>query len=227
MRQVAPKLTRLALSFLACSGLVAAQGCTKSTVACATSAACGNGTVCTAGRCLDAEAIPVPQRAQRVVLDPLSVAVLSSRHGNTTPAYVSFGKETWGDVVLLLRFPAPFSNTTQIHAAHLVMMPTPGSIPGPSPVRIQVARVLEPWAAHEANWATLPQLSSTNNDIWVSSWAGRPLRIDVTKQVRRWTEQRHDDHGLAVMASPQTEFGETYSLGTGEGRGPRLDVYLQ
>jgi len=169
----------------------------------------------------------MPKSVQRVVIEPAEVSVVSSRRADISPAYVSFGKNAWGNVVLLMSFQTPFSDTTQIIGAHLVMDPPPRSIAGPSAVSIKIARVLEPWSPHDVSWSTLPQLSSNSAAIWASSWGNRSLRIDVTEQVQRWREHRRDDHGLAVLASPQNEIGETYSLGTGDGRGPRLDVYLR
>jgi len=209
-------------------GLSLGAGCAKGPVPCATTAACGEGTLCVAGRCRDAKVSPAPQSAQRVVLEPLDAVVVSSsgRH-ELSSAHVSFGKESWGEVVLLLRFPAPFRDTTQILSAHLVMDPSPGAIPGPGPVRLRLARVLEPWAPKDASWSTLPRLSSVDDSFLASSWGHRSLRLDVTEQVRRWREHRSDDQGLAVLASPQNEVGETYSLGLAGGRGPRLDVYLR
>ncbi len=203
-------------------------GCAKGSVPCATTAACGEGTLCVAGRCREAKTSLAPQSAQRVLLEPLdAVVVTSSGRHELGSASVSFGKESWGEVVLLLRFPAPFRDTTQILSAHLVMDPPQGAVPGPMPVRLRIARVLEPWAPKDASWATLPRLSSVDDSFLASTWGHRSLRLDVTQQVRRWREHRADDQGLAVMASPQNEVGETYCLGLAGGNGPRLDVYLR
>ncbi|MCL2822761.1 MAG: DNRLRE domain-containing protein [Polyangiaceae bacterium] len=207
--------------------VLTAPGCARQARVCATSAACGDGSVCFAGQCRKAKAGVVPLSSQRVVLEPIDVSVVSSRRSEINSSYVSFGKKGWGDVVVLMRFPAPFSDSTRVVSAHLVMDPPPGSTPGPSPVGIRIARVVDPWESGSVTWGTLPTLSSPSTMFWVSSWGGRSLRVDVTGQVRRWREQRGDDHGIALRSAAQNEIGETYSLGTGDGRGPRLDVYVR
>jgi len=207
---------------------IAGAGCAGKPIPCVSSAACGPDTVCVAGRCREGKDAPVPASAQRLVLEPVAMAVVSSSgtHERNT-SIVSFGKASWGDVVLLLRFAAPFGETTQILSAHVVLDRVPRFVPGPQPVRLQVARIVEPWSAAQASWATLPQLRVVNTTFWASTWGERPLRIDVTEQVQRWREHRRDEQGLAIVSSPQNEIGETYSLGLLQGRGPRLDVYLR
>lgn len=228
-------MARSALSFgssatllLLGGGIVYLHGCASATQTCATTTACGEGKICVAGQCRDAKESPAPQSAQRVVLDPIDVAVVSSSGlRGLERADISFGRDSLGELVMLLRFPAPFTDTTQILSAHLVMAPATGSIAGPAPVKLRLARILEPWTPEETRWATLPRLSAIESTFLASTWGNRPLRLDVTPQVRRWREHRPEDHGLAVLASPQNHTGETYSLGLTGGHAPRLDVYLR
>lgn len=215
---------------LAASGVLLAQGagCAAQSRACATSAACVDGNVCVVGLCRPAKRAPTRQSAQRVVLEPSSVAIVTAAGAERAgPATVAFGKEELGELVLLLRFPVPFTDSTQILSAYVVMDPAPGAIPGPAPVELRIARILEPWSSHDATWATLPRLSSVESTFLASTWGARPLRLDVTQQVRRWREHRRGDHGLAVLAAPQNPVGAVYSLGLAGGNGPRLDVYLR
>jgi hypothetical protein len=156
------------------------------------------------------------------------MSVVSSKEtGDWDRSDMSFGKESLGHVVMLLRFPAPFSDTTQIVSAYLVLEPALGSIPGPSPVTLSLARILEPWVSEQVAWSRLPRFSQIESTFLASTWANRILRMDVTTQVRRWREHRSDDHGLAVFAAPQNHSGETYSLGLAGGEAPILDVYLR
>ncbi len=162
------------------------------------------------------------------MLEPLAVDVVASQGPEPFDlATVPLGKEALGELVVLLQFPAPFSDSTQILSAHVVMSPAPGAIPGPAPVELRVSRILDPWTPEDSSWATLPSLSATEATFLASTWGGRVLRLDVTDQVRRWREHRHDDQGLAILASPQNEVGATYSLGFTGADGPKLDVYLR
>jgi hypothetical protein len=180
------------------------------------------------GWCRPEKSTPVPATAQRVVLEPAAVAVVTSADdGQRAGGDVVFGREQAGEVALLMRFASPFRESTQIKAAYLVLDVSPSVPPGPAPVRLRLARIVAAWSAETVNWRRLPQLSAVQGTYWASGWAGRQLRLDVTEQVRRWREQRPDDQGLAVLAAPQNPFGASYALGTAGGRGPRLDVYLR
>lgn len=205
-----------------------AAGCASSQPVCSSAATCPKGTICVAGRCRPKKEVPAPASSQRVVLEPTAVSLVSSKGGDGFGrADAPFGKRAAGDVVLLLRFPAPFNDTTEILSAFVVMDPAPGAIPGPGPVELRIARILEPWSPEHVSWTRLPSLSGIESTFLASTWAGRELRLEVTDQVRRWRQHRADDQGLAVLASPQNDVGATYSLGLAEGRGPRLDVYLR
>lgn len=221
-------LGRLAALLALGSGLTFVSGCAASNQACGSTAACGSGKMCVTGRCRDPKTVPAAQSAQRVVLEPTALAVVSSKDASSQDrADIPFGKSALGELVVLLQFPAPFTDTTNILSAYLIMDPAPGAIPGPAPVELRVARILAPWSTQDVDWATLPSLSSVESTFQASIWAGRTLRLDVTEQVRRWREHRRDDHGLAVLAAPQNDVGATYSLGLVGGNGPRLDVYLR
>lgn len=228
MARTLPLLGRLAALLALGSGLSFVTGCAASNQACGGTASCASGKLCVTGRCRDAKSVPAAQSAQRVVLEPIALAVVSSKDAeNQERADIPFGKSALGELVLLLQFPAPFTDTTNILSAYLVMDPAPGTIAGPAPVELRVARILAPWSRQDVDWARLPSLSSVESTFQASIWAGRTLRLDVTEQVRRWREHRRDDHGLAVLAAPQNEVGATYSLGLVGGNGPRLDVYLR
>jgi hypothetical protein len=130
-------------------------------------------------------------------------------------------------MVLLLGFDSPFSETSRIVSAYLVLEPMPGETPSTSPVPFEVARVLEPWSPEAATWSRLPRLSPALSTGLASNWAGRSLMVEVTAMVQRWCEHRDDDHGVAIVAEAHDPLGASYALGTAGGRGPRLEVYLR
>ena len=213
---------------LSLAALILGPGCAASRAPCATSTGCAGKMQCVAGLCRAPKAVPAPSQAQRVVLEPTSLAlVMSKQSDDVQSADIPFGKESAGQVVLLLAFPAPFSETAQIRSAFVVLDPMPGALPGPAPVELRLARIVSPWTPDEASWSTLPRMSGVEGTFLASTWGDRRLWIDVTEQVRRWRSHRSDDHGLAVVAAPQNPIGASYALGIAGGRGPRLDVYLR
>lgn len=170
----------------------------------------------------------MPVALRRLVLEPARVAVVTSRGaGSPNPTEIPFGRDSAGQVVLLLGFDAPFSPDTDVRSAYLVLEPVPDVTPSARPVSLSLARIVAPWSAGDCSWERLPKLSSIDSTWMASTWGQRPLRIDVTSAVRRWREHRSDDQGLAVLAAPQDAFGARYALGTGRGRGPTLDIYLR
>jgi hypothetical protein len=214
---------------LSLAAMINGLGCAASSTPCATSTACGDKMPCVAGLCRPPKFVPAPSQSQRVVLEPTSVALVTSRQQDDgfQSADIPFGRESAGHVALLLSFPAPFGETSQIRSAFVVLDPMPGSLPGPAPVELRLARIVSPWTPQEAAWSTLPRMSGVEGTFLASTWGSRRLWIDVTEQVRRWRDHRSDDHGLAVIAAPQNPVGASYALGIAGGRGPRLDVYLR
>jgi hypothetical protein len=54
-----------------------------------------------------------------------------------------------------------------------------------------------------------------------------PLRVDVTPLVRDWGRRAADDHGIALLAKGDDEYGTVVSTGASRGSGPKLEVYIK
>ncbi len=218
------RTTLFCLSALA--GMLA--GCGSVQRPCLQAGTCGQKHACVASECLRSNEALVPVALRRLVLAPSRAAVVTSRTSDAMNAtQIPFGREADGQVILLLGFEAPFGPDTDIRSAFLVLEPVADATPSSAPVALSLARILSPWSARDVSWGRLPRLSAIEGTWKASTWGQRPLRIDVTDEVRRWREHRDDDQGLALMASPRDAFGATYALGTGRGRGPVLDIYLR
>jgi hypothetical protein len=169
-----------------------------------------------------------PLDAQRIVVSPTELAVVSPRNGGSAlPAEIPLGSTSAGSVMILLRFPTPWGNRVRIARAFLVLEASPGAIPEPHPVSVSVARILERWSASQVSWSRLPKLSPAEARAVAVTAPPGPLRIDVTAIVERWTRERADDQGIALTAPPDAPVGATYSTGISGAPGPRLDVYLR
>lgn len=195
--------------------------------ACATSAVCGSDRLCVTGVCRPKNEIPTEAAARMLELLPDRWAVVTSQgEAPWTGADVPLGRSSLGQVLMLLHFDSPLREQSRIVSAFLVLDPMDGATPGPAPVPVGVSSILQPWDAHPS-WSRLPELSAPESTVMASTWGGRPLYVDVTRQVVRWRERRGDDHGLALVSSPHDPIGASYSLGVAGGRGPRLQVYLR
>lgn len=195
--------------------------------ACATSASCGADRLCVTGVCRAKNEIPTEAAARKLELLPDRWTIVTSKGEQPwNGADVPLGRSSLGQVAMLLHFDSPLREQTRIVSAFLVLEPMDGATPGPSPVPVQISRILQPWDAG-ATWSRLPELGAPESTVMASTWGRRPLFVDVTRQVMRWRERRGDDQGLALVAAPHDPIGASYSLGVAGGRGPRLHVYLR
>jgi hypothetical protein len=221
-----------ALALLALLALQLLAGCGAATPeppVCSGTGVCGAG-YCVAGRCRPAEATPAPADARRVVLAPEDVAVLASGGDGAAaraPEAIALGRAAEGSLVLLLRFAATWRDDAEITSAFLVLDPASGAPPAARDVRLEVARVLDPWRSDTATWGRQPRLSIPEAAAVVRRSPAVPLRIDVTAIVRDWARRRPDEHGIALLAPGDDPVGAAYSMGISEGAGPRLEVYLR
>jgi hypothetical protein len=154
----------------------------------------------------------VPLAAQRIVVAPIDVAVVSSG-------------SRWGEVVTLVRFPTPWGKQS-VAGAFLLIGAQDGAQPQSRPVRLTVARVLEPWSGPKVGWARLPRLSPPECTATVTGTTTDPLRLDVSEIVRRWAERGDDNQGIAVLACNPGPFSPNVASDPGA-FAPRLDVYLR
>jgi hypothetical protein len=173
-------------------------------------------------------AAPAAVDAQRIVVAPTELAVVSPRGTDgTLPAEIPLGSASGGSLVVLFKFPAPWGNRARVGSAYLTLEPARGAPPESHPVAVSVSRVLEPWSASQVSWARLPRLSSTEATTVAVTAPPKPLRIDVTSIVERWSRGRADDRGIALRAGAEAPVGAIYSTGVRGDDGPKLDVYLR
>jgi len=208
--------------------LLLVQCCTRPPLPCAGPDTCDNRQLCIAGRCAAPGSEPAPRESQRIVVAPTDLAVVTARgESSALPRSVPFGRQERGSVVLLLRFPTPWGNKARIAGAFLLLWPVREAPAESRPVPIAVARILEPWVGTEVSWGRLPRLSPAELSTVATSTSSRPLRIDVTEIVKRWTRSQPDDQGIALVASAIGPDGTSYATGLGGGLAPRLDVYVR
>jgi hypothetical protein len=193
-------------------------------------AACGDGRSCVAGRCRPPESPASAADALRVVLAPADVAVVGLHGGGggpDLPETVALGRAASGTVVMLFRFEASFREDAEVESAFLVLDPLDGTPPAVSPIAFEMARVVEPWQPETVSWGRQPRLAVPIEAGSVRARPSLPLRVDVTPLVRAWSRRDPDDHGLALLAKGDDDYGAVVSLGVTQGRGPRLEVYVK
>jgi len=186
---------------------------------------------CIVGRCRPADATPSPPDTTRVLLPAADVAILGSRGPGASeeaPAEViALGREAAGSVVVLLRFAATWRDEADVVSAFLLLDPLEGAPPSQSPVKVEIARILEPWTSSSASWGRQPRLALPELGAVIRARPPGPLRIDVTRMVREWPRRLRGDHGIALLASGNDPFGAMYSSGLTSGNGPRLEAYVR
>ncbi|MEJ7728706.1 MAG: DNRLRE domain-containing protein [Polyangiaceae bacterium] len=155
-------------------------------------------------------------------------AVLCARGPeDARPEASALGQAARGSTVLLLRYAPRWSDAAEVEAAFLVLEPLAGAPPVQGPVRVELARVLEPWSAESATWARQPRLGLPALAATLRSAPPGPLRLEVTHIVRGWAKRPRGEHGIAVLASGEDPFGAVFTSGRSDGQPPRLEVYLR
>jgi hypothetical protein len=193
--------------------------------------ACGDGRSCVAGRCRSQDAPAPPGEALRVVLTPAAIAVVGALGGGgggeELPETVSIGRSSGGTVVFFFRFEASLRDDAEVESAFLLLDPLDGAPPATTPIRFEMARVVEPWRAEAVSAGRQPRLAVPLDAGSARARPGGPLRVDVTPLVRAWQKRAADDHGLALLARGDDAVGAVVSTGATQGRGPRLEVYVK
>jgi len=193
-------------------------------------AACAAGRACVAGRCRAADAPISPADARRLLLSPVDVAVVGLHGGGggpDLPEAIALGRGASGTVVMLFRFEATWRDDAEVQSAFLVLEPLDGAPPAVSPIRFEMARVVEPWQPAAVSWGRQPRLSVPYVAGTTRARPALPVRVDVTPLVRTWTRRDPDDHGIALLAKGDDAHGAVVSMGVSHGRGPRLEVYVK
>jgi hypothetical protein len=189
---------------------------------------CNAGFECLANRCVPVSAAPVPPQSDRVVLDAVAIAVVSSSDPNahSLPPTVSFGSAMSGNVTIYLRFADDWKQGGEILSAFLLLEPTPSTYPDPDDTTLDVWTVHEAWQPEGVTWRNRPRIGIPHRPALARSSPPTLLRIDVT-EIARHLQGRPGDFGLAVAASAGPAYGATFYTGAAGGVPPRLELYLR
>lgn len=180
------------------------------------------------GRCRPDGATPASGDSARQVVAPDELAVISARGAQDAhPDAIALGQAARGSTVVLLRYAPRWSDRAEVEAAFLVLEPLAGAPPLQLPVRVELARVLEPWSAATATWARQPRLALPTPAATLRPSAPAPLRVEVTEIVRGWAKRPRHEHGIAILAGGDDPFGAVFASGRSDGHAPRLEVYLR
>ena len=200
-------------------------GCAASPRPCRSPSVCAEGSECLANRCLPLGAEPVAAGGQRIVLEPVALAVVrpGARPEGALPPTVTFGGPPRQNEQLLVAFADDWGEL-DIDTAFLLIEPAPDAEPTAGDVELGV------WVA-AADWrsGTAGELPPSHGPRAAGVGRTRPpaaLRIDVTALVREIAKQPRGSHGFLVRATSSSERGAVYSTGA-DGPAPRLDVYFR
>lgn len=193
----------------------AGAACAPRARMCALSTDCAAQSACVAGRCQPEQkgVKPAIDAARRVVVRPVDLAYLRRGDGPSgpeLPPHFTLGREP---AVLLLRFAAPITASTNVVEAHLVLRRSTVVDPDPAPIALHATRIVESWSGRSTSWALQPRtvdakLPSTTVD------PGGPslVRLDVRDLVRHWGQHDPRDQGIAVAAEGASATGMTFAF---------------
>lgn len=226
-----PKLARaVALAFAAAT--MVACGAARPRVCRATSA-CGDGEACIVGKCAPATSSgPVSSTTRRIVLEPESIAWVSSSgegvEGERVTA-LSLGASVGDHGRILLKFPKGEWSKDAVVKAYLILDRAEGAQAGPGDVVLRADRIVTPWSAigHAGtSWASPPDaVSILGGEAKVAPRGAAPIRIEVTPYAIDLAKKGARSWGLRVEGSGDG-FGVPIATGFGGGHGPRLEVYV-
>lgn len=201
--------------------------------ACRASASCADGESCVVGKCTtEKESVPVETGANRFVLEPESIAWVSSSGEDPAlrPTAVSLGSEVGDKTRILLAFPRGPWLKDRVKKAYLVFERAEGAQAGPGEVIVRAERIVEGWSLKGqagTTWASPPRSEPMDgSETKVGARGAGSIRIDVTPFAVELANKKARVYGLRVEAK-----GEGYGLPVATGAigamGPRLEVYVQ
>jgi hypothetical protein len=195
---------------------------------CSERAPCGAGKTCVLGRCRVEGTSPVSARAPRLSFEPEDIGLMAGDkalpRAELGPA-IALGQRD-ASALLLMRFAVKIPASSRLERALVVLEPLPDCTRRPGRVVIEVAHVLAPWSSADLRHHRVPKMTVPMHAATVSATPARALRLDVTELVREWRAEPERYHGLALLASGDSDTGACYTSGLGWGVGPRLEVYL-
>ncbi len=198
-------------------------GCAPSPAPCTTPGTCPEQHECIANRCVVVGSDPASPRAARLVLWPDALAL--SGEGGALPVLVSFGAAL-GEQRLYLRFP-PRWGQRRVEVAFLVLSAAPRAAAPSEPVLVSASLPLSQWRGPFVSTSDAPSLGAPQSQGLARGRSPLPLRLDVTSIVRQWAQPGQGHRGLVLSAPAGAGLGASYSLGTGEGPAPYLELYFE
>lgn len=209
--------------------LALAIACSRGPEPCVSAGTCPEGQECLANRCVVAGGDPVPADSQRLVLEPIEMAVVEgrAREPGELPAAITFGSSASTTATLYLRFPHVWRDRPRVEAAFVILEPMAATFGSSDDVDVGAWRVGERWESAALALAKQPALLPPRGRGIARSAPPSPLRIDVTALVRYLAKNPANDHGIALRASPGDSAGASFATGTSGGRSPRLEIYVR
>ncbi|HTM43321.1 MAG TPA: hypothetical protein VL137_00125 [Polyangiaceae bacterium] len=195
------------------------SACVSNPTPCAAADVCADGLECLANRCVRAGGQPVPDNAQRQLLQLEQIGVWSNNHPSASlPPVVTLG-DAIAENQLILRFAAP-STELHIQSAFLLLHPDLQAPPAGQPLQFTVRLLSAPWAGKGA-----PQHAGRIGAVGTAQpHAPFSLRIDVTevaRQMQRWPKR---NYGVLITAEGNATPGASYQTGSMGGT-PQFEVY--
>jgi hypothetical protein len=203
-----------------------ALGCSPGPEPCVSPGTCARGDECLANRCVPAGGTPVPAETERIVLEPRTIAVVSSRRKRAEGAVV-FGSRSVGSSAVYLRFARLRLGGRRIASAFLLLEPMPDAPVSTQDVTVRAWRVAERWQPDQVSWLDQPKRSLPRSRGIARGSPPSELRIDVTDIERFVTQPGRENWGIALEASAGDGLGVTYSTGAYAAPAPRLELYLR
>lgn len=215
------------------SALLVVSCASKAPRLCHTSGVCGDGEACVVGQCVSSIApSPVAANARRVVLEPESIAyVTSSGEGGAGArlSSVSLGATVGDRARILVKFPKSDWGKQTVTKAFLLLDRAEGAQAGPDEIVVRAASIVEPWSAKAdagTSWASPPNaVSIATGEARISPRGSAPIRIEVTDYAIALGKKDARPWGLRIEAKGDG-YGVPIATGFGAGTGPRLEVYL-
>lgn len=194
--------------------------CASRPASCESPRECGAGYECLTLHCVPNNSDPVPPRSRRWVLDAAQVAVAHPTSQAAAEATVGEGRDS--AVYLEFEFPKAL---TKDHGQDLdnafLLLEQPELAPALTrSAHLVIRNLREPWNSQQVMRGRLPQDTGPQSETTI--WHQSTARIDVTELVRHQLNTPAEAHGFQLTGDTGPF---TVSLGLGNGRAPRLELY--
>jgi hypothetical protein len=205
--------------------LSSVASCGTQPTPCLGATGCPRGTECLAARCVLEGSAPVDAGTERLLLDPLELALAARDVGDGLGPSVTLGNPSASPAALYVRFPNSFAEKP-VEAAFLLLDQSSG-VSGGADLELEIWRASGHWRGPAVAWSEQPGFSPPFTRAIARSIPALPIRADVTALVRYVVDHPARDHGFVIRAVREAGPGVTLNTGLGGGAPPRLDVYFE